>query len=458
MLTRKPRHKVFTVNPKDLDWVHKLFWNPALDINIDPKIVVLSKYYEFFDKLFCQKSDEIPFYRAYNYHISLKERTKPFFGPLYDMSREKNEELCKYLFDNLDKGFIRASQSLSASPVLFAEKARGGLWFCVNYCNLIAITVKNWYPLPLITETLNQLSQTVICSKFDAIAVFNCLRIAKKDEWKTTFCTHYGLFEYVVLPFGFCNGLALFQHYINDTLRKYLDIFCTAYLNDILIYSNSLHEHRGHVKIISERLKSASLFLNVTKCEFHITKVSYLGFIISTHSVKMDLAKIKTILEWLQPTCLKDMQSFLGFANFYRRFIYSYSTLVMPLVNLTKKNTPWSWTEETKQAFDKLQSVFISDIVLLHYNPELPIIIETDASDYISAEILSQYNKSWVFRPIAYYPKKHNPAKCNCEIYNKELMAIVRAFEHWRLKLESSAHLIKVVTDHKNLEYFITIK
>lgn len=145
-----------------------------------------------------------------------------------------------------------------------------------------------------------------------------------------------------------------------------------------------------------ERLRSAGLFLDVTKCEFHITEIPYLGFIISTHGVKMDPAKIKTILEWPQHACLKDVQSFLGFANFYRRFIYSYSTLVMPLVNLTKKNTPWSWTDDTQQAFNKLQSAFTSDIILLHYNPELPIVVETDASDYVSARILSQYDKSGV--------------------------------------------------------------
>ena len=148
--------------------------------------------------------------------------------------------------------------------------------------------------MPLITETLYRLSQRVIYSKFDVIGAFNQLRIAKRDEWKTAFRTCYGLFEYVVLPFGLCNGPASFQHYINDTLRKYLDIFCTAYLDDILIYSNSLHEHSGHVKIILERLRSAGLFLDVTNCEFHIIEVPYLGFIISTHGIKMDLAKIKT--------------------------------------------------------------------------------------------------------------------------------------------------------------------
>lgn len=383
MLTRKPGHKVFTVNLRDLDRVVKPPLKAAPDASIDPKTAVPSEYHEFLDVFSRQKADELPPYGVYYHHIPLKEDTEPPFGPLNGMSREENEELRKYLLENLDKGFIRASQSPAASPILFVQKPRGGSRFFVDYRGLNAITVKNRYPLPLITETLHRLSQAVIYSKSDFIAAFNRLRIAKGDEWKTAFRTCYGLFEYVVLPFDLSNGPASFQDYINDTLREYLDIFCTAYLDDILIYSNSLHEHRGHVKIILERLRSAGLILDVTKCEFHITEVPYLGFIISTHGFKMDTARIKTILEWPQPTCLKDVQSFfLGFTNIYRRFIYSYSTLVLPLVNLTKKNTPWSWIDHTQQAFDNLRSALTSDIILLHYDPELPIVVVTDASDY----------------------------------------------------------------------------
>ena len=337
MLTKKPRHKVFTVNLRDIDLVLKPTWKPSPDISIDPSTFVLLEYHKFLDIFFCQKSDEISSYGAYNHYIPLKERTEPFLGPLYGMSRKDNEKLCKYLLENLDKRFIRASQSFVASPFLFEQKPRGGLQFCVDCHGLNAITVKNWYPLPLITETLNQLSEAVIYNRFDVIPAFNRLKIVERDKWKIAFKIRYGLFEYIVRLFGLCNGLASFEHYINDTLRKYLDIFCTAYLDNILIYSNFLHENKRHVKIILERLRSTSLFLNLTKCEFHITEVLYLGFIINTYGIKIDSAKIKTILEWLQPACLKDVQSFFGFANFCWHFIYSYLMLVMRLVNLSKK-------------------------------------------------------------------------------------------------------------------------
>ena len=128
------------------------------------------------------------------------------------------------------------------------------------------------------------------------------------------------------------------------------------------------------------------------------------------------------------------------------------------LTNLTRKDVKFLWTDKWQQAFDTMKRTFTSDVFLLHFDPDKPIIVETDATDYISAGILSQYDKNSVLRPIAYFSKKHNPAECNYEIYDKELMAIVRAFEEWRPELEGSAHPINVITDHKNLEYFTSSK
>ena len=172
------------------------------------------------------------------------------------------------LDDNLAKGFIRASRSHAASPVMFVEKPGGGLRFCVDYRGLNAVTIKNRYPLPLIAETLNRLSRAKIFTKLDIIAAFNRLRIKEGAEELTAFRTRFGLFEYLVMPFGLCNGPASFQHFINDTLREYLDDFCTAYLDDILIYSDVESEHEIHVKRILIKLREAGLQADITKCAF----------------------------------------------------------------------------------------------------------------------------------------------------------------------------------------------
>ena len=457
LLARKPGHELFTVSLRDL--------NQALapekakpDKNVDPATLLPPEYHEFLDVFSRKESNILPPHRPCDHKIELKPGSEPPCKSLYGMSREENIELRKYLEENLEKGFIRASQSPAASPVLFVKKPGGGLRFCVDYRGLNDITIKNRYPLPLISETLSRLSKAVIYSKLDIISAFNRLRIAHGEEWKTAFRTRYGLFEYLVLPFGLCNGPASFQAYINETLREYLDIFCTAYLDDILIYSDSLAQHRHHVKVVLERLRKAGLQIDITKCEFHTTSVAYLGLIITTEGVRMDPVKVETIVNWPVPANVKDVQSFLGFANFYRRFIVGYSSLVKDLTALTGKNVTWAWGPKHQAAFDKLREAFTSEIILAHFDPDRKIVVETDASDYVSAGILSQYDDNGILRPIAFYSKKHAPAECNYEIYDKELMAIVRAFEQWRPELEGSAHTIDVITDHKNLEYFMTDK
>ena len=375
------------------------------------------------------------------------------------MSRDELLVLQKYLTENLEKGFIRSSSSPAASPVLFVKKPGGGLRFCVDYRALNAMTIKNRYPLPLIRETLDRLSKACIFfTKLDIVAAFNRLRMAYGEEWKTAFRTRYGLFEYLVMPFGLANAPSSFQHYINDVLREYLDIFCTAYIDDILIYSSSMKEHKGHVTKVLKALQKAGLQLDISKCEFHVTETIYLGFIISDKGIKMDPKKIETIKNWNTPENLKDVQAFIGFANFYRRFVKSFSKIAAPLTAMSKKITPFVWTEECAKAFKILKDVFSSDTILIHFDPDKESIVETDSSDYVSAGVLSQYEVEGVLKPVAFFSKRLSPAECNYEIYDKELLAIIRAFEEWRPELQGAAHPVKVITDHKNLEYFTTTK
>ena len=426
--------------------------------NVDPATILPPRYHEFLDVFSRKDADTLPPHRSYDHAIELKDGLQPPSSALYGMSRDEILELRRYLDENLSKGFIRASRSHAASPVLFVKKPGGGLRFCVDYRGLNAITVKNRYPLPLISETLNRLSRAKVFTKLDIISAFNRLRIREGDEELTAFRTRFGLFEYLVMPFGLCNGPASFQHYINDTLREFLDETCTAYLDDILIYSDVEEEHEIHVKRILQKLREAGLQADITKCDFHAKEVTYLGLIVTTEGIKMDPKKVDTILNWPQLVNVKDVQSFLGFANFYRRFIYGFSKLAAPLTALTKKGTIFEWNNRCQIAFDALKKAFTSDVILIHFDADRKIVVETDASDYVSGGVLSQYNSEGILRPVAYFSKKHNPAECNYEIYDKELMAIVRAFEEWRPELEGSALPIEVISDHKALEYFASSK
>jgi len=426
--------------------------------NVDPATLLPNRYSKHLHVFSKKEADILPKHGTHDHAIHLKEGAQAPASALYGMSHNEAQELRRYLDENLGKGFIRASRSEAAAPVLFVKKAEEGLRFCVDYRGLNAITVKNRYPLPLIFETLNRLSRAKIFIKLDIIAAFNRLRIREEDESLTAFRTRFGLFEYLVMPFGLCNGPASFQNYINDTLREYLDEFCTAYLDDILIYSDNEAEHEIHVNRVLQKLAQAGLQVDITKCAFHVTEVPYLGLIITIKGVKMDPAKVNTIVNWPTLVNVKDVQSFLDFANFYRRFIYGYSKIAAPLTRLTRKDVTFEWFTDCQAAFDTLKKAFTSDVILRHYNPDLQLVVETDASDYVSGGILSQYDKNDVLHPVAYFSKKHNPAECNYEIYDKELMAIVRAFEEWRPELEGSPTPIEMITDHKNLEYFMSTK
>ena len=168
--------------------------------------------------------------------------------------------------------------------------------------------------------------------------------------------------------------------------------------------------------------------------------------------------KVKIIQEWPEPRKIKDIQSFLGFPNFYRRFIHNYSEITVPLTRLTRKGTTWNFTQECHSAFELLKKAFTSAPILTHWIPDQPLVVETDTSNYALAAILSMYSPDGEPHPIAFHSRTFSAAELNYDIHDKELLAIYEAFRHWRHYLEGPASLVDVVTDHKNLEYFATME
>ena len=410
-------------------------------------------------------ANKLPPHRSIDHTIKLQEGASPPAKRAYGMSRDQAAVVKAYVDEMLGKGYIRPSTSPYAAPVLIVQKPDGGLRICIDYRALNALTIKNRNATPLIRETMARLCQAKVFTKFDIIAAFNEIRMAKGDEEKTAFLTRYGLFEYTVMPFGLCNAPSTFQAFINETLREYLDVFCSAYLDDILIYSNSKEEHVGHVKMVLEKLKQASLYLDINKCQFHVQEVKYLGLMITTEGLKMDPRKVETIVKWKPARCIKDVQAFLGFANFYRRFIKDYSRVAVPLSALTRKDRktfmfPWAKDGPEQRAFEVLKRAFTSAPILAHFDPQRETWLETDASDYVAAAILSQKGEDGELHPVAFLSKKMSPQERNYEIYDKELLAIVRAFEEWHPELAGTPveEPIRILTDHKNLEYFMTSK
>jgi len=380
--------------------------------------------------LFLEKTeDQPPPHGRFDDEIPLRPGFLPPFGPVYRLSPSQLSALYEWLNENLHKKFIRELSSGAASPILFVRKKEGSLGLCVDYRGLNERTINNRYPLPLVKETFIQPSQAKIFTKLDIRRAYNLIRIRAGEEWKTAFHIPYGLFEPLVMPFGLNTAPATFQAYINDALLPFLIRVCTAYHDDILIYSEDEEQHIEHVKQIREALTKAGLQVKPQKCEFHTNNVEYLGFIITMEGLRMDPAKITKIIEWPIAKKLRDVSSFLGFRNLYRRFIQDYSPLARPLTQLTKKGTPFMWSDLGQAAFERPKETFTTAPLRIHFVFDKEIVVETDTSDIASAGILSQAGPDGLLHPIAFFSKKHTPAECNYDIYDKELMAVVREFE-----------------------------
>lgn len=444
---------------EDGDTLISVVWEGEPDGRTVVNMEVIPDYYhEFMDVFSEEEANQLPPHRPVDHRIPLEEGKTPGYGPLYPMSGVEAEELRKYIEEMSAKGFITPSSSPAGSPILFVKKKDGTLRLCVDYRKLNAITVKDRYPLPLIGELLDQLRQAKVYSKIDLRGAYNLLRIAAGEEWKTAFRTKYGSFEYKVMPFGLTNAPASFQHLMNDIFKDMLDISVIVYLDDILIFSDSEEEHRAHVREVLRRLRANGLYAKPEKCEFHVRRVEFLGFIVTPEGIDMDPAKVEAVVNWPIPTNLKEVQSFLGFINFYRRFIHQFSHKAKPLHNLTRKGVPFAWTAECQRAFDRLKTQITLAPILRHFDPDHETLVETDASDYAMGAILSQRAPGGDWQPVAFLSRGMTPPELNYPVHDEEFLAIFWSFSEWRHYLEGCNVQVEVLTDHRSLEYFLTSK
>ncbi|KAF8694673.1 hypothetical protein RHS03_08144, partial [Rhizoctonia solani] len=312
----------------------------------------------------------------------------------------------------------------------------------------------NIYPLPRPDNLMAQLCSAKVFTKLDLRWGYNNVRVKEGNKWKTAFCTKYGLYKSLVMTFGLTNAPALFQHFMNKLFKDLLDVCIIIYLDDILIYSKDDATHTQHVHEVLRRLMDNQLFCKASKCTFHVTSVEYLGIIVLDKGFSLDKLKIQAVQEWPTPTKVKEVQSFLGFANFLHCFVANFSHMARPLHTLVKKDTPWRWDEKEQAAFQGLKDAITNTLVLCHANPAKPYFLETDASGAALGSILSQRQEDGCLHLLGFLSKLFKGAKQNYNTHNKELLAIIRSFEYWWIFLEGTLHPITVFTDHCNLEYW----
>jgi hypothetical protein len=261
------------------------------------------------------------------------------------------------------------------------------------------------------------------------------------------------------MPFGLSNTPATFQKMMNHIFRDLLDLGLIVYLDDILIYAKTEEEHDGIITEVLKRLVANGLAILQDKCFSSTNPVDFLGYIISKDGIEMAQDKVQCIRDWECPRHLRDVQLFIGFANFYRWFIKGFSKIAKPLRDSTKgAPKDWIWMDAMTKAFEKLKHCFMTVPILIHFNPHHECIVETDTLDFALGGTLSQTAKDKKLHPNAFHSRKFSPAEINYEIHNKELLAIVDCFKAWQRYLEGSLHMVQVFTDHKNLEYFMITK
>lgn len=370
---------------------HEHFNEGSTDSEIAPE-----KYYREFMGLFDEELTELalPKHQSWDHKIELKPGSEPVPGPVYELSADDLGTLRANLDKDLAKGFIRESKSSARYPVLFAPKKEGPRRQCIDYRKLNDMTIKDAYALPLADELRQRLAGAKIFTQLDLRGAYNLIRIAPGHEWKTAFGCRYGHYEYTVMPFGLCNAPATMQRLINNVLRSYLDIFCIGYLDDILVYSQNEEEHVRHVKKVLTALQEHHLLLKPEKCHFHTKRLTFLGYVVTPEGLSMDPEKVKSVLDWEPPTNVTEVQSFLGFANYYRRFIQGYSFVAQPMTELTKKDKTFDWDDKCQAAFEELKRRFTKAPLLISFDPKKQIRLETDASDLALGAVISQPNEA----------------------------------------------------------------
>ncbi|KAL0186198.1 hypothetical protein M9458_017868, partial [Cirrhinus mrigala] len=416
------------------------------------------EYHDLAEAFSKTKALRLPPHRTNDCDIDLLPGSIPPKGRIFPLSQPESEAMKAYIEEELAKGFITPSTSPASAGFFFVKKKDGGLRPCIDYRGLNEITVKFRYPLPLVPAALEQLRSDRFFTKLDLRNAYNLIRIREGDEWKTAFSTTTGHYEYLVMPFGLVNSPSVFQAFVNDIFRDMLNRWVIVYIDDILVFSDTRDQHVQHVRAVIQRLIDNQLHAKFEKCEFHQTATSFLGYVISSEGVAMD--KVNAVLKWPQPSNVRELQRFLGFANFYRRFIRGFSTIAAPLTSMLRGGRQrLTWFPAASEAFKNLKERFTTAPILRHPDPELEFTVEVDASSTGIGAVLSQRHGSPPkLYPCAFYSRKLTSAEQNYDVGNRELLAMKAAFEEWCHWLEGARLPFVVLTDHRNLEYLKTAK
>ncbi|GAU10603.1 hypothetical protein TSUD_418240, partial [Trifolium subterraneum] len=410
-------------------------------------IPIVREYLDVFPK----EINSLPPEREIEFSIDLVPGSQPISIAPYRMSPLELRELKSQLEELLQKHFIRPSVSPWGAPVLLVKKKDGTMRLCIDYRQLNKVTIKNKYLLPRIDDLLDQLRGATIFSKIDLRSGYHQIRIRTFDVSKTAFKTRYGHYEFLVMPFGLTNAPAIFMDYMNIIFQPYLDKFVVIFIDDILIYSKDPQEHAEHLRIVLNILREKQLYAKFSKCEFWLSEVKFLGHVISQGGVSVDPSKVEAVLNWERPRTVSEVRSFLGLAGYYRRFIFGFSEISLPLTRLTRKGATFVWDELCENSFNLLKQKLTSAPVLVIPDPDKKYVVYCDASNKGLGCVLMQDGTV-----VAYASRQLKPHEENYPTHDLELAAIIFALKIWRHHLYGVQFAL--YSDHKSLRYLFDQK
>jgi hypothetical protein len=383
--------------------------------SVRPEVAVIL---EEFAMVF-QPLSQLPPKRACDHVIPLIPGAKSVHIRPYKYPPSLKDEIEKQVADMLHKGIIQPSTSAFSSPILLVRKKDGSWRFCIDYRYLNAMTLKSKLPIPMFDELMDELAKAKWFSSLDLNSGYHQIGLKKGEAYKTTFQTHFGLFEFNVMTFGLCGAPGTFQGAMNCTLAPLLRKCVLVFFDDILVYSATFSEHLEHLRKVLQLLAHDKWQVKLSKCNFARQQLSYLGHIISAKGIATNPSKITTVQSWPPPTNVKELRSFLGLTGYYRKFVKHFAVIAKPLTDLLKKQALLVWTSEHTEAFNTLKLALVSAPVLAMLDFSQTFCIEIDASNKGVGAVLLQNG-----HPLAFISKPLGPRTHGLSTYEKEYLAI----------------------------------
>jgi hypothetical protein len=396
----------------------------------------------------------LPPIKSISHHIDLIPRASLPKKESYRLTPQENEEVKNQVQDLIDKGLVREIVSPCTVPIVLCPKMDGGWRMCLESRAINKITIRYIFPLPMMDDLMDCLSGAKIFSKIVLKSGYHQIWMREGHEWKTTFKTNEGLYEWLVMPFGLTNVSSTFMRLMNEVLKYFIGKFVIVYIDYILIFNKTDEEHLRHLTLVMKRLQQEKLLINLKKSSFMKKELIYLGFLISLNELKMDPEKVKEIRDWPSPKNIFEVRSFHGLAIFYRKFIGNFSGIYAPMMDTVKKiHKYFHWMEEEKKIFKLLKEKITGQPVLGLPDFSKTFQVRCDTSGLVIGAVLSQYN-----RPISYFSEKMNDAKMKYSTYDKEFYAVIQVLKKWRhylipkvFVLYRDNHALQFITQQGNL-------